>query len=172
MAHKAQIEFCLSVKEKFPNCFIGKRVLDAGSMDINGNNNYLFENCKITRLDLGKGKNVDIICPIHEYNPGVLYDCIISTEMLEHDKYYKKSLKKMFDLLKKDGLLLLTAAAEGRREHGTHKTDRRSSPYTLDYYKNVTREMITGSMDMSKFKEFNLIIDETNLFFWGLKNEN
>ena len=169
MAHKEQIEYCLSIKKKFPDYFIAKRVLDAGSMDINGNNNYLFEDCKITKLDLGEGKNVDTICPVHKYKSGILFDCIISTEMLEHDRYYEKSLKTMFDLLKSDGLLILTAAANRRKEHGTHRTDVHSSPYTLDYYKNVTKEMIMGSMDMNKFKEFSLIIDAKDINFWGIK---
>lgn len=169
MAHKSQIEFCQSVKKKFPDYFRDKRVLDAGSMDINGNNNYLFGGCNLTRIDLGKGSNVDIICPVHKYRPGILFDCIISTEMLEHDKYYKKSLKSIFNLLKNNGLLILTAAANERKEHGTRRTDVRSSPFTLDYYKNVTREMILESMDMREFKEFSLIIDERNINFWGIK---
>ena len=169
MAHKAQIEFCLSVKRKFPQYFINTEVLDAGSLDVNGNNRYLFTNSNYTGVDLGEGRNVDVVCPVHKYKPEILYDCIISTEMLEHDRHYKKSLKRMFELLKKGGLLLLTAAAEGRKEHGTYGTDRVSSPFTLDYYKNVTKEMIIGSLDMREFKEFNLTIDETNLFFWGIK---
>ena len=43
MAHHAQQEYCKSIKQMFPNLFTGK-VLDIGSMDINGNNRYLFEN--------------------------------------------------------------------------------------------------------------------------------
>lgn len=40
--HKEQINYCLSIKNKYPELFKGK-ILDCGSLDINGNNRYLFE---------------------------------------------------------------------------------------------------------------------------------
>ena len=36
MAHPEQREFILKVKEKYPEFFKGKKVLDIGSLDING----------------------------------------------------------------------------------------------------------------------------------------
>ena len=166
--HSSQIDFCLSIKRKFPKCFQGF-ALDVGSLDINGSNRSMFIKGNYIGLDIGKGANVDIICHVHEYNPGFLFDCIISTEMLEHDKYYKKSLKAMFELLEVGGLLLLTAAANDRKEHGTYRANRESSPFTLDYYKNVTKRMIIESLDMKKFKEYNLQIIKNDLHFWGIK---
>ena len=94
MAHKDQIDFCTLIKKQHPEHFKGKNVLDVGSLDINGNNRYLFSGCKYTGLDLGEGRNVDIICPVYEYNPDFQYDFIISTEMLEHDKYVAKSRRR------------------------------------------------------------------------------
>lgn len=43
MAHEAQIKYLLQVKSKFPERFINCRVLDIGSLDLNGNNRYLFD---------------------------------------------------------------------------------------------------------------------------------
>ncbi|NQU87775.1 MAG: class I SAM-dependent methyltransferase [Mariniphaga sp.] len=167
MAGRKQFDFCLNLKKQFPVHFTGN-TLDAGSLDINGSNKFMFSG-EYTGLDLGTGKNVDVICPVHKYKPGILFDCVISTEMLEHDRHYKKSLKRMFELLRTEGLLIITAATTDREEHGTYQTDRKSSPFTLDYYKNVTKEMIMNSLNMSKFLEFKLIIDEGDLFFWGVK---
>lgn len=48
MAHKAQITYCNQIKQLYPEYFIGKNVLDVGSMDINGNNRYLFTDCNYT----------------------------------------------------------------------------------------------------------------------------
>jgi hypothetical protein len=45
MAHQAQQDFCNSVRQLFPDHFRGKTVLDVGSLDINGNNRYLFTDC-------------------------------------------------------------------------------------------------------------------------------
>ena len=44
MAHTNQILYCESVKAKYPQFFKGVKVLDIGSLDINGSNRYLFEN--------------------------------------------------------------------------------------------------------------------------------
>ena len=40
MSHKEQQDFFESVKNKFPQHFTDVRVLDIGSLDINGNTNY------------------------------------------------------------------------------------------------------------------------------------
>ena len=44
MAHAEQKEFMTSVKERFPEKFVNCRVLDIGSLDINGSIKELFEN--------------------------------------------------------------------------------------------------------------------------------
>ena len=172
MAGQRQFDYCLNIKKRFPDYFRHKVILDVGSMDINGNNRFLFEECSYMGLDLGHGNNVDEICPIHEYNPGFQFDTIISTEMLEHDRHYKESLKAIFKLLKDNGLLIITAATEGRKEYGTYRTDRKSSPFTLNYYKNVTKKMISETLDFDKFIKLELDIVNTDIFFWGIKNEN
>lgn len=137
MAHKEQMDFCQQVKNTFTDYFINKDVLDVGSQDINGSNKIFFENCNYTGLDIGPGKNVDVICKIHQYNPGKQFDTIISTEMLEHDEHLEYSLKKMLELLKPGGLLVLTAGGHQRPEHGTYAVHPECSPYTKQYYKNV-----------------------------------
>jgi len=180
MAHQAQIDYCMSVKNRFPDYFKNKRVLDAGSMDINGNNRYLFEDCDYTGLDIGLGKNVDIICPVHCFVPVkrkwwegrlyyVLYDVVVSTEMLEHDKYWKQSLRSMYWLLNPSGLLLITAATTGRNAHGTYATDEFSSPYTLDYYRNITPGMIREALDPDWFSLFELDVFKTDIRLTAIK---
>jgi len=172
MAGKRQFDYCLKIKERFPDYFKHKTVLDVGSMDINGNNRFLFEDCEYIGLDIGEGENVDMICYVHKYFTTIKYDTIISTEMLEHDKYWGKSLKQMFRLLKNEGLLLITAATTGRAEHGTYRNEHKASPYTNDYYRNITTEMMSEGLDFNKFIKFKLDIINTNIFFWGIKNEN
>lgn len=137
MSHKEQVDWCLCVKDMYPQYFKNVKALDVGSQDINGNNKVFFENSDYTGLDIGPGKNVDIVCPIHEFETLEKYDTIISTEMLEHDKFYEKSLLKMLDLLKPNGLLVLTAGGHNREEHGTSRSSGFASPHTLDYYGNI-----------------------------------
>ena len=157
MAHKEQREYCewvvkrhqyalegLMEQYKFP-CLT---VLDVGSLDINGNNKYLFEtHCKplYMGLDLGKGPNVDVVSKAHEYSaPDGSFDVIISTEMLEHDMYWRETLQNALRMLRSGGLMILTCASGVREEHGTPKSGKLdSSPFTLeipewcDYYRNL-----------------------------------
>src|SRR3954470_10882706 len=61
VAHSQQIAFCQRVKALLPQHFTGKRVLDCGALDINGNNRYLFTDCEYTGIDVVGGPNVDIV---------------------------------------------------------------------------------------------------------------
>lgn len=169
--HNEAIKYVWSVYDKHPKAFINKIVLDVGSMDINGNNRSFFEGCHYTGLDLGHGKNVDVICPIHKYNPGILYDTIICTEMLEHDEHYKQSLQNMYKLLKPGGLLVLTAASNNRPEHGTKRTTPHASPNTPDYYQNITLNMLVNSLQPGLFAESQTTQspDLRDIYFYGIK---
>lgn len=173
MSHTEQRQFCEKVKKIVPDHFENKRVLDVGSLDINGNNRYLFNNCEYLGLDVGEGKNVDVVSKAHEYNPEGKFDTIISTEMLEHDKYYKESLRNMFRLLNSGGLLLLTCATTGRAEHGTNRTRPQDAPLIEwgDYYKNLTEDDIRESLDLDLFLEYYFEVNNQSkdLYFYGVK---
>lgn len=172
MSHPLQVEWCLFAKNIFPNYFINKDVLDVGSQDINGNNKVFFENCNYIGLDVGHGLNVDVVCPIHLYNPEKYFDTIISTEMLEHDSNYEKSLIRMYELLKPEGLLVLTAAGHNRPEHGTINFDAWTSPHTTNYYGNIYIKTFTNVFELEKcFKKVIIDYDYSNndIRFIGLK---
>jgi SAM-dependent methyltransferase len=173
MAHKEQQQFCKVVKGLFPRYFFNKRILDVGSMDICGSNRELFWFCNYTGLDIGKGKNVDIICPVR-YLTGVpaYFDTVISTEVWEHDRDYMDSIANCIRLLKPGGLFFFTCATTGRPEHGTKRTTAYASPYTIDYYKNVTEEMIRaipGFNDAWNLCHFDIQPTSHDLRFIGIK---
>ena len=179
MAHPAQQQFCQEVKRRHAEFFSHRRVLDVGSLDINGSNRDLFEECEYIGLDLAAGRNVDVVCPVHEYDaPAGSYDVVISTEALEHDRHYVQSLRSMLRLLRPGGLLLLTCATTGRPEHGTRRHSPSDSPLTAridswcDYYRNLTEADLRACLEPeARFHDFAFSIEASHhdLRFWGIK---
>lgn len=179
MAHRQQIEFCTKIKNLLPKFFINKKVLDVGSLDINGNNRYLFTNCEYIGIDIGQGKNVDFICLAHEYaGKNEEFDFVISTECFEHDKYYSETLKNCIRMLKPGGMFLFTCATNGRPEHGTRRTSIKDAPLLsqygewIDYYKNLTEDDIRQVIEIdSIFDSYLFEVNNTShdLYFYGIK---
>lgn len=176
MAHQQQKEFCLSVQHKFPDRFTDCDVLDVGSLDINGNNRYLFFDYKYTGIDIGEGNNVDIVCKAHEFKTDKKFDIVISTECFEHDIHYKESIRNCIGLLKQGGLFIFSCATTGRPEHGTSRVADWASPYSHlqfnDYYKNLTEQDIREILpieDVFESFEFSVNEESCDLYFWGIK---
>lgn len=179
MAHPQQAEFCLSVKRRFPQHFVNRLVLDIGALDINGNNQFLFEDCLYLGIDLAPGRNVDFVSKGHELAlPDASFDSIISTECFEHDQFYDRTLRNVVRLLKPGGMLLFSCATTGRPEHGTRRTTPHDAPLIQgfgewsDYYKNLEESDIRAVLDVDAiFSEYGFSTnDETkDLYFWGIK---
>jgi len=172
MAHQQQQDFCTYVKELHPTYFKGN-VLDIGSQDINGNNKHLFDGCEYVGIDLNEGNNVDVVASGHNIIPTTKMDVVISTECLEHDKYWAITLQNICNnILKKGGLFIMTCATTGRAEHGTTRTSPKDSPFTTDYYLNLTEEDFRQAIDIDKTFttfEFKTNTDPNDLYFWGIK---
>lgn len=166
-------QFIQEVKAKHNDFFTGKKVLEVGSLDINGSIRPLFFKCDYLGIDLGPGKGVDMVKPIHELDHFDTYDVVVSTEMLEHDQFWKDSLKRMYDVLKPSGLLILTCAGPARHEHGTTRTTPRDAPFTNDYYRNITLSDFMSILPENLFSEYKLEYRraDTDLVFYGIKTK-
>jgi GT2 family glycosyltransferase len=184
VAHKEQREFCNWVKRLHPQYFKNVRVADAGSLDVNGNNRYLFSGLfnrtKYLGFDIVPGKNVDVVGRVHDKllqvstdlsRQGNAFDVVLSTEMLEHDEFWEESLRVMYSVLRPGGLLLITAAGEGRKAHGTNDRDSWASPATNNYYRNITNAMILSKLTPDMFTTYHLGQDyrQRDLNFYGIK---
>ncbi len=179
MAHQNQIDFCESIKTRFPEFFSDVLALDIGSLDLNGNNQYLFENSRYLGLDLMPGKNVDIVGKGHELAlPDHTFDTVISTECFEHDRFYEKTLVNAVRMLKPGGMFIFTCATTGRPEHGTSRTTPHDAPFIqsmgewADYYKNLTEDDVRAVFDLDSifsFYEFSVDDRTHDLYFAGIK---
>jgi SAM-dependent methyltransferase len=176
MAHAEQQAFVQSVKDAFPSFFNGGRVLEVGSLNINGTVRIFFDADEYIGIDVGEGRDVDVVANGHEYKTRKKFDCAISCECFEHNPFWKETFANMVKLTKSGGLVLFTCATTGRPEHGTSRSDVGSSPLTVgngwEYYKNLTEEDFAEAFDLDgMFKEkcFSVNTSSHDLYFWGIK---
>lgn len=178
--HKEAIHFITSMKELFKEYFKDKKVLDVGGGDINGNNRYHFNNCEYYCNDVIASPNVNIISKTKDLPfENNTFDTIISTECFEHDPEYENSLKKIYMMLKPNGLFLFTCASIGRPEHGTRKSKPHQSYGTIagfedmqDYYKNLSEKDINDILNFkNNFSEYKTFYNtfSKDLYFVGIK---
>jgi len=176
MAHKEQSDYIASVKQQHPSFFNGGRVLEIGSLNINGTVRQFFNVDEYVGVDVGKGAGVDVVISGHEYDDDQFFDCAISCECFEHNPYWRETLENMVRLTKTGGLVVFTCATTGRPEHGTERTTPQDSPLTIakgwSYYRNLTQDDFEKAFDFDGiFKEkcFSLNSKSCDLYFWGLK---
>jgi SAM-dependent methyltransferase len=170
MSHQQQLDFIKSVKDQLPEYFKGTKVLEVGSLNINGSVRQFFEPDQYIGCDLGEGAGVDIVCRGHELPyPNESFDVVISCECFEHDRHWDKTFQKMVDLVRKGGLVIFSCATIGRPEHGTTRTSPADAPFTNDYYRNLREEdfnQFKSSFDSYRFSQ---CLRPRDLYFWGLK---
>ena len=171
MSHQSQLDFVGGVKAYFPEFFAGGRVLEIGSLNINGTVRDFFVNSEeYVGCDLGEGRGVDIVCAGHElaYADGY-FDVAISCECFEHDKNWRKTFSKMVDLVRVGGLVIFSCATTGRQEHGTTRTSPADAPFTNDYYMNLEAGHFGLLVKRFSQHEFSENQSPRDLYFWGIK---
>lgn len=177
MAHPFQKSFIEGVQLRHPEFFVNKRVLDCGSLDINGNNRWAFKECQYEGVDIIEGPNVDTVSRVHKlgfmYNES--FDVVISTEMLEHDEYWRESIKRMYAMVKPGGMLLITAGGTGRPEHGTYKANPSASPGTNEFYENMNASKLIEALPTNYLRDLfstSAVHDHFQDFqFYGIKKK-
>jgi SAM-dependent methyltransferase len=149
MSHPEQLEFVGNLKSAFPSFFKGGRVLEIGSLDINGSVRQFFQADEYIGLDVGPGPGVDVVCEGQKYDaPDGSFDVVISAECLEHNPYWIETMDNMFRLVRPGGLVIMTCAAPGRPEHGTKRTSPQDAPLIeWDYYRNISGSDILAKIE-------------------------
>lgn len=112
------------------------QVLEVGSRDINGSCREIIEKqvAFYWGIDIENGKGVDEIvdaCKLTEHFGINKFDCVISTEMLEHVKDWQKAIVEMYAVLKTGGYLLLTTRSPNFPKHN----------YPNDYWRFTASHM-------------------------------
>lgn len=105
------------------------RVLEVGSLDINGSVRQFFGDAtEYIGVDMQSGAGVDIVLNAHDFLRRFAkrsFDTILCLEMLEHDDNPFKTIKNLHSLLKKGGFLIISTPTTGFPYH----------PYPKDYFR-------------------------------------
>lgn len=175
MSHHQQQEFVKKTKMCFPAHFENAKVLEVGSLDINGTIRVFFEDCEYKGIDVGPGKCVDQVIGGHEIqDPDNYYDTVCSCECFEHNPHWVETFRNMYRMTRPGGLIFMTCASSGRSEHGTSKHSPDDSPHTVqwDYYRNLEQKDFEDHFSFSEmFSEFLFHFERSSadLYFAGLK---
>jgi SAM-dependent methyltransferase len=176
MSHSQQMFFISNLATHLAPYFNGKKVLEVGSLNINGSVRQFFKGCDYLGLDIAEGKEVDLVCKGEDFGaPANYFDTVISSEMFEHNMNYVKCWMNMIRMMKEDGLLLFTCATTGRRQHGTTKFNPEFSPLSSatgnDYYKNLVESDFSSVISMDTFFSVWAFFDDftfRDIYFMGV----
>lgn len=174
MSHPQQREFVESVRRSFPSCFQGRRVLEIGSLDVNGSVRQYFRKCDYTGLDVGEGPGVDVVCQGQKYDaPDGSFDVVISCEVMEHNPFWRETFENMIRLCSPGGLVVMTCASAGRPEHGTTRSNKAAAPLIeWEYYRNLVAHDFRVSVPMTErfsVAEFMENFESCDLYFAGFR---
>jgi hypothetical protein len=178
MAHQEQKEFFMRLRQSLTSHFTeATRVLEVGSQDINGTVRGFFPNAReYLGIDLGIAKCVDWVIPGELIElPNGWADVTVSTECFEHCRKWDQVMTNMIRITKPHGLLVITCASIGRATHGTIDSDTLSSPYTTDYYKNLSITDISEKILLGHYFSshgFEVNSESGDLYFWGIRSKS
>jgi SAM-dependent methyltransferase len=106
------------------NLNLNGKILDVGSLDVNGSVRNLFSD--YTGVDMREGKNVDIVAKANKLPfDDATFDNVVCLEMLEHDDRFWESIPEMLRVLKPSGMFAITARGINFHKHG----------YPCDYWR-------------------------------------
>lgn len=177
MAHPDQFKFVSLVKKHLPFFFEGTKVLEVGSLDINGSVRSAFQAEAYIGVDVAPGNGVDVVCE------GQLLDCataafdvVISCECLEHNPFWVETVSNMVRMTRPGGLVVISCASIGRAEHGTSRTSVDDSPLSVskgwEYYKNISASNFMRTFSLkNSFDDYVILTNWNNfdLYFVGIR---
>ncbi len=173
MSHPEQMFFFENVKAFLPDFFCGTKVLEIGSLDVNGTVRVFFNDCDYTGLDIGPGPQVDVVCNGEDFGTiACLYDVVLSTEVFEHTANWDLIVLNMIRVMKPNGIMLFSCASSGSGQHGTSLFIPEAAPHVsgaADYYRNLIEDDFRTAFRFEHwFADHHFIYDQNGLFFVGI----
>lgn len=141
-ARSEQRFFLGLVKRNLPDYFRNRQVLEIGRSGEPPATLEWFEQCRVTAPAAAAGK-ADAEGPESYTASAESFDTIVSCETLEHLPHWRDVFDNALRMLKRDGLLLVSCAGLGRRQHETRRFPATGGS-SSDYYRNLGPEDFAG----------------------------
>lgn len=97
--------------------FTKKRVLDIGSLNVNGSCRRYFTDCDYIGVDQKAGRGVDIVAKATDTKFDEPFDVVISFNCYEHDPDWKNNVNHNLQWLKKGGYFIAEFGSTGNAPH-------------------------------------------------------
>lgn len=102
----------------------GKHVIEVGSLNVNGSLRSTVETfcpAKYIGVDIQPGKGVNQVCKaehlVRRFGRN-RFDVLICTELLEHANNWKRTISNFKNVLKPEGIMIITTRSKGFGYHG------------------------------------------------------
>ncbi len=132
---------------------INKKIIEVGSYDMNGSLRGLYESWTpslYTGVDIELGPGVDVVCnaeDIIKIFDDNSFDIVVSTELLEHVKDWRKVIANFKNICKPNGIILITTRSNGYPFHGAPYDFWR---YEIEDIRNIFKDCIILNTEIDK----------------------
>lgn len=124
--------------------FLGGKVLEIGSLNVNGGIRDVID--IDTGVDMRNGPGVDLVCPVqdlHKHFKSGHFDACVSAGTIEHIEDWRGFMLVTWDLVREGGYLVLTIASLQKKRHA----------YPDDYWRMTEDHIRTIYPRMTDYEE-------------------
>jgi len=134
-----------------------RRIVEFGSLDVNGTVRDLFPEAQYVGVDLLEGPGVDVVADAATFVPDEPPDTVLCLNMLEHASQQAEVLANALRILEPGGWLIFSAAAADWPEHGADGGPLREG----EFYRAVDKDWLCkqlGGLEQLTIRESSKLI--------------